>query len=430
MKKIYTIIVFCLIVLLSIVTVDAQVDIDAEHRPRTEFRQGFNQPLADSLKAGFASLQRTRLNFNYTSSILNARITLQDSRVFGETSTKQPASATSGSIGIYEAWSELLLFSGTRFKIGRQEIQFEDGRLFSSSPWSNTGNSHDLMQLKYNCDGFSTELGYAFNNQNVQNVDSSFYNINKTYKQLAFFHVSKSLLPGLEMSLLEVSEGFNTSKANLDLYYRNTLGGTVNFKKDHLPLTAFLTAYYQSGKSSSTIDLSAYLLALKTTFTFTPKIKLTAGFDFMSGSESTLEAGKTHTFNKLPYATNHAFYGYMEYWGSIPKGGLVKYFVGSNFKLTEKLSSDFTWYSFNLDKAMTVASSEVKGNIGSELDAVFNYKVSPIVSVQFAWCSYFANTNTNILKFEKTTVATKFSQFAYLMFTIKPEFYSTLAVLN
>jgi hypothetical protein len=111
-----------------------QVTIDAELRPRSEFRSGFNQPLADTLKSAFVTQQRTRLNFNYNGGVLNARITLQDARVFGETDTKQPTSATTGSIGIYEAWAEALLFPGTSFKIGRQGVQFEDGRIFALSP--------------------------------------------------------------------------------------------------------------------------------------------------------------------------------------------------------------------------------------------------------------------------------------------------------
>jgi hypothetical protein len=199
----------------------AQAIIDAEFRPRTELRSGFNQPLADTLKPSFVTQQRTRLNFNYTGEQLNARITLQDARVFGETDTK---GSSTGTLGIYEAWTELLLFNGIRFKIGRQGIQFEDGRLFSLSPWSNTGNSHDLMQLLYKRDGLDVQLGYAYNNQKALNADSVYYSVSKMYKQLAFLHLTKTLTIGLDLSLLGVDEGFQTSKTNLDLYHRYTIG--------------------------------------------------------------------------------------------------------------------------------------------------------------------------------------------------------------
>lgn len=418
------IIAFIVLILYNMMS-SAQIIVDGEFRPRTELRSGFNQPLADSLKAGFASLQRTRLNLIYSSEVLNAKITLQDARVFGETTTKQPASATSGSLGVYEAWAEMLVFQGASFKIGRQEIHFEDGRLFSRSPWSNTGNSHDLMQFIYQSGFINGELGFAYNNQKVSNADTSFYSVSKTYKQLAIIHLTKNLTPGLTMSLLGVDEGTQTSKTNLDLYHRYTAGGTLFFKKEKVPFTGFFTGYYQTGKSTATVDLSSFLLALKTTYTFTPKVGITTGLDYLSGSESTLESTKTHTFNKLPYGVNHSFNGYMEYWASLPKGGLVNYFAGANLKLSKRFSSDITWYGFSLDKPMTVSSIEVKGSIGSEIDAVFNYKLSSVTAIQFAWCGYFANDNTNLLKFKTIEVNTKFPQFAYVMFTIKPQFFKS-----
>jgi len=407
-----------------------QVTIDAEFRPRSEFRGGFNQPLADTLKSSFVNQQRTRLNFNYNGGILDARIILQDARVFGETDTKQPATATTGSIGIYEAWTELLLFSGTSFKIGRQGVQFEDGRLFSLSPWSNTGNAHDLIQLAYTKGGFSGQLGYAYNNQKALNADTTYYTVSKMYKQLAFLHLTKTIVPGLDLSLLGVDEGFVTSKTNLDFYHRYTVGGTVTLKKDKVPFTAFFTGYYQTGKSAATVDLSAFLLALKANYAFTEKLGAIAGLDYLSGSESTIEATKTNTFNKLPYGVNHSFNGYMEYWGTLPKGGLINYFGGATAKINNRLSTDITYYGFLLDKPMTVSSTEVKGSIGSELDVVFNYKLSAATAIQFAWCGYFANDNTNLLKFKKAEVSTKFPQFAYLMFTIKPQLYKTPAPAN
>jgi len=430
MRNVYTIVILGLMLLMGLSRAEAQVTIDAEFRPRTELRQGFSQPLADTLKNGFVTQQRTRLNVNYSGGQLNARITLQDSRVFGETDTKQPSTATTGGVSVYEAWTELLLFPGTSFKIGRQGVQFEDGRLFSLSPWSNTGNSHDMMQLMYGRDGMSAQLGYAYNNQKAYNADSSYYSVSKTYKQLIFLHATKTLMQGLDMSLLGIDEGMENSKTDLDLYHRYTLGGTLTFKKEKVPFTAFFTGYYQTGKSTSTIDLSAYLLALKATYTFTPKIGATAGVDYFSGSESTLESTKTHTFNKLAYGVNHSFNGYMEYWGTLPKGGLINYFAGANLKFSNRLTSDITWYGFSLDKAMTVSSTEVKGGIGSELDVVFNYKVSSVTAIQFAWCGYFDNDNTNLLKFKTTDVSTKFPQFAYVMFTIKPQFYKTPAPAN
>jgi len=425
MRKVYALFILGLILLISFSECYSQVTIDAEFRPRFEYRAGFNQPLADTLKSALVTMQRTRLNFNYTSGLVNAKLTLQDARVFGETDTKQPASATTGSLGVYEAWAELLVYSGTSLKIGRQNVQFEDGRLFSLSPWSNTGNAHDLAQLRYQMDGLDIQLGYAYGNQKVLNADTAYYSVSKMYKQLVFLHLSKTILSGLDLSLLGIDEGFQKSKTDKDLYHRYTTGGTLTFKNDKLPLNLFATGYYQSGKSAPTVDLDAMLLALKANYTFTEKIGALAGVDYFSGSESTLASTKTNTFNKLPYGVNHSFNGYMEYWASLPKGGLINYFGGMNLKLNKKLSSDVTYYAYSLAKDMKVGTTDIQKNIGSEIDVVFNYKFSPESTIQFAWCGYFVNDGTKMLKYKTTTIDTKFPQYAYVMLTIKPQFYKT-----
>lgn len=427
MNRTFTILSIGFIGSLSFSKTYGQVTIDAEIRPRSEYRSGFNQPLPDTVKSAGFTLQRTRLNLNYSSGLINARMVLQDSRVFGETDTKQPSTASNGSLGIYEAWAEMLLFSGTSFKIGRQTIHFEDGRLFSISPWSNTGNSHDLAQLRYVGSRFEAQLGFAYNNQKACNADTSFYSISKMYKQLAFLHLTKTISSGLDLSLLAVDEGFEKSKKDQDLYHRYTTGGTLLLKKDKLPLSIFATAYYQFGKSTSTVNLNAYLVALKANYAFSDKMSGLIGIDNYSGSESTLGSTKTNTFNKLPYGVNHSFNGYMEYWATLPKGGLTNYFGGINLKMNKKLSSDITWYGYNLVKNMKIGTSDVQKNIGSEIDVVLNYKFSPEAMIQMAWCGYFVNDGTKVLKYKTTTVETKFPQYAYVMLTVKPQFYKTPA---
>lgn len=430
MKKTYILLFVELISILTFSESFGQTNIDAEFRPRSEFRQGFSQPLPDTLKSAFVIMQRTRLNFNYKNSNLSARLVLQDSRVFGETGIRQPASATTGSIGLYEGWAELLLFSGSSFKIGRQGVQFEDGRLFSLAPWSNTGNSHDLAQIRYSATGLDAQLGFAFNNQKALNADSSHYNVSQMYKQLAFLHITKTIASGLDLSLLGVDEGFMTSKENLDLYHRYTTGGTILFKKDKQPLSIFFTGYYQFGKSAPAVSLNAFLLAIKANFRFTEEVGGLAGIDYYSGSESALPSTKTNTFNKLPYGVNHAFNGYMEYWAGLPKGGLVNYFGGVNLNLNKKLSSEITYFGFRLANDMKIGTTQVQKNIGSELDIALNYKFSPEIAIQLAWCTYIVTKGTEMLKFKSTNVQSKFPQYAYLMLTIRPRFYKTPTEIN
>ena len=58
--------------------------LGAEYRPRAEVRSGYSQPLAESLSPDLLMMQRVRLNAAYQSKWMNARLSLQDARVFGQ----------------------------------------------------------------------------------------------------------------------------------------------------------------------------------------------------------------------------------------------------------------------------------------------------------------------------------------------------------
>jgi hypothetical protein len=444
MKEIGLVICFTSLCLAS--TSAQKVTIDAEFRPRAEYGQGFKSPLKEDYNASGIILQRTRLGASYETNWLNTRITLQDSRTFGEVDTKQPTSATTGSVSVFEAWADLLVLPGTSFKIGRQGLQFEDGRLFSLSSWSNTGISHDLAQLMYSMPGLSAELGYAYNNKTAIYSDTLAYNSSSVtmYKQLAFLHLTKSITNSLNFTLLGVDEGFQTQKSTTELLlnHRYTTGGTVSLKNDSLPFGFLFTGYYQFGKgfysdkniakSTSTVkDLNAFLLAIKANYDITKKIGVNAGIDYFSGSKSDIDTLKTNTFNKLPYCGNHTFDGGMEYWSTIPSGGLINYSAGLTYKFNDKLNVAGTYLinflarDMKIKNAATKQTEFVQNNLGSEVDLILNYKFSPETAVQLGWSTYFVTNGTKLLKYKDTSASMQFPMYAYLMLTIKPKFFTS-----
>ncbi|MEG1685874.1 MAG: hypothetical protein RR319_08045, partial [Bacteroides sp.] len=102
----------------SNITAQQEVNLDAEYRPRVEYRDGYSAPRKESQSPDVLMLQRVRLNANYRSALINARLSVQDSRVFGETNTKGDAVAKTGdapSLFLYEAWAELVLPKGIAF---------------------------------------------------------------------------------------------------------------------------------------------------------------------------------------------------------------------------------------------------------------------------------------------------------------------------
>lgn len=420
-----------------------KVTIDAEIRPRTEFRDGFSSPLVrganiEKNRPAALMLQRTRLGFGYESNSLNAKVTLQDARIFGDADLKgtQLQADTANTFALYEAWAELLILPRTSFKIGRQPLNFEDGRLFSASAWSSTGNAHDLAQLKYSIHGFDAQLGYAYNNNQITSYDAQ-YNQSTMYKQFMFLHGTAKIVKGIDLSFLGVDDGFqensktgstSSSKTDLNLYHRYTYGGTLSLKSDSLPVSAFLTGYYQTGKTSQAVNLEAYMVAAKINYDVTKKLSSNAGVDYFSGSKTTMDVTHSqHTFQKL-YGANHSFNGFMEYWAKLPKGGLINYYGGLSYKFTNKLSTDANYYAFFLARDMVVTDKAttkkvgVQNNLGSEIDIVLNYKMSAETALQLGWCHYLITDGTTLLKTSDSRSSFKMPQYAYLMLTIKPKF--------
>ena len=419
MKHFFTLTLLCLLVLGLRPASAQEVLIDGEFRPRFEYRQGFKAPLPDSLQAVGIGLQRTRLGAAYKSNDLMGQFTIQDCRIFGATDTKNTAS-----LGVYEAWAELLLLRGFSVKIGRQGVQLEDGRLFSTGPWSNTGTAHDLAMFKFATSTFKANLAVGYSNPS-DDLSEGVYSISGMYKNIEFLWLQKTAMAGLNVSLLGVNEGFQSGTTPTllkQMYFRKTVGGTIELKNDSIPLSFLITMYHQLGQSAATTNLNANLFAIKATNKFSSSFALTLGADYYSGTSPNTASNQNNTFNKL-YGVNHIFNGYMEYWGTLPKGGLIDYFGGISYPGAGKLGAEATFHKLSLAQDMVVSKQTVNHNLGSELDLVINYKVNKISALQFGYCMYYLSDATKAIK--NITVDNQLPQYTFLMLTIKPQFFKT-----
>ncbi|NJO93060.1 MAG: alginate export family protein [Chloroflexia bacterium] len=320
MKKL--IIVFALFVLTALVkNLSAQVSLDAEFRPRTEFRNGFRKPLADTLWPAFVTFQRTRLTADYKSKVINTRITLQDSRVWGKSDTK----TSDSKIEVYEAWAEYLLTSGISAQFGRQPLKYDDQRLLGAANWSNTGLAHDVLLLKVKPrKSFQVHLGAAYNNSKDTLLEVA-YTTKQMYKTMGFMWLSKSFGNGITLTAINILEGLQKTKNYQVVYPRNTSGANVVFQSDSSRFTGTAFLYVQNGRSSSFEKLKAYAFSAKAGYKMNKYLMASAGIDYYSGTSPTVIAGESNTFNKL-YGANHSFNVYMEYFQAIPKAGLTGLF--------------------------------------------------------------------------------------------------------
>jgi Alginate export len=431
---------FCMfsLMLLSMISLQAQTTIEGEFRPRSEFRNGFRKPLADTLKPAFLTTQRTRLSAGYKTGGLTTMLTLQDARVFGASDVKSNVSK----IEIFEAWADLVLTPGVSLQIGRQKLKYDDQRVFGESNWSNTGQSHDIALLKYTSKTFQAHLGYAYNNSKDTLLEIN-YSVSKMYKSMGFFWLSKDFGKGLSATAIGISEGLQNTDNYKKTFHRNTLGANLVLQNELSRFGFKASGYYQFGNSNANdtakliknttyADLSAYLLAIKATYKLNALLVLQGGIDRFSGTGSSTTNNKSYTFNRL-YGTNHSFGGNMEFFVTLPKAGLNDYYAGVSYQTNKKLSFDFNLHFFSLDKDMSystkakngiVTKTDVKSFIGTETDLVVNYKLSKESVIQAGY-SVFLNSASTKDYFKMENTATHTPQWVYLMFTIKPQFYKS-----
>lgn len=95
---------------------NSQFVLSGEFRPRFEFRDGHKQLMNEDENPTLIMTQRSRLNFGYNNQKISTKLSLQDVRIWGETSSKEDVPG----VHVIEAWTELLFNQYLSLKLGRQ----------------------------------------------------------------------------------------------------------------------------------------------------------------------------------------------------------------------------------------------------------------------------------------------------------------------
>ena len=138
------------------------LSFDLSYMTRGEIRNG-GLVKGDESADDFAAflLGRTRLGLKYEGQGISSRLTAQHSGTWG--------SQGGGTLGIYEAWVQLQSRQGLFVRVGRQNLSYDDQRIFGSDDFSMTGMSHDVLKAGFEGNGHKFHVFAAFN-QNGENT--------------------------------------------------------------------------------------------------------------------------------------------------------------------------------------------------------------------------------------------------------------------
>ncbi len=423
------------------------VKVDGEIRPRAELMDGYKKLPATDAKAAFAISQRTRFNAFYGSKLFKAYISMQDVRTWGD--IPQLDKGGSNSFAIHQAWGEYFFNEKFSFKVGRQELVYDDSRMLGNVGWAQQARSHDLGLFKFEQENLKVHLGLAFN-QNSKPDFGTYYTVAKNYKAMQFLWVHTKIgKSGLSFLFLnngmESANGTDSITGNVNAYqtlYSQTIG--ARFTPTLGPVKLAAAAYYQMGKvSADTNSLSALYFALEASFKASDVMTIIAGFEYLSGrslKDATENPDQFKSFTPL-YGTNHKFNGHMDYFyvgNHTNSVGLIDLYATVKLKFGKwsvfatphyfmaaadvyKVKASTAKSDFNEDSYETMS----KG-LGIEVDMGVGYAPQKNMKL-IVGISEMIGTETlgHVQGYSSTDAYSANGTWAYLMFVFKPNFYTS-----
>jgi hypothetical protein len=420
MKKISLLVVLMVVVASKLF---AQFTLSGELRPRLELRHGYAKLAGENDQMAAFISQRNRINLLLQEEKFTAFVRFQQIGVWGDVGTLQFRPG----IGLQQAYVDLKLNPQFRIKAGRQELVYDNQRLFSLNNWRQPGRSHDALVLKYQQGDWKLHLGGAFNQTN-ENVFGTWYDnaqadIANNYKSLSYLWINHNT-ERLNISGLAVMDGFEQLQPDTSLNMRFTTGGSIVYQVGIYKLELF--SYYQAGKNKTGRDINAWYINFAGGLKPVQRMQMTAGIEIFSGNDFTQQQEKYKAFDPL-YGANHGNNGHLDYFTNIPvhtKGaGLVNGYLKLNFALSEKTHLKADYHYFALQNNLVDAGNNTMENyLGSEIDLSIQLAITKQANVQFGYSTMFT---TESMEFIKGGSHKEPIHWGWVMLTVKPVFFST-----
>ena len=353
----------------SLLIAQDNLKVNAQVRPRFNFDdKDFNS----NTDANSYTELRTRLGVAYSPvADLKGFIQLQDSRLYG---TEASTMANSANIDIHQAYFKIDNFFKLPFylKVGRMELSYGSQRLIGAVGWHNVGRSFDGSILSLQTKSIDVDFITARTNESGNagdSLDTFLYSAYGNLKVIKKLNIQPFII------------GESTTKTD---FARYTVGVYIGCKDKKKAFQQELDAAYQLGTWDATTDISAFMVAYNLGYTFKSKIKpmIGAGVDYLSGDDGA-DADKYKVFNTL-FATNHKFYGYMDYFLNIPKHtlglGLMDIHAKASILPFNKFKVALAYHIFNANADYTLIDGSTSTSFGSEMDLTLAYKYNSNVN--------------------------------------------------
>lgn len=412
MKRIFLFITFIIIT----TNIKAQLKVDAEYRPRFEFRDGYGTLKTEDTNPAYFVTQRTRLNLNHIYENLTSRLSIQDYRVWGDSKLK----SDDPGISVFEAYFKLNLNDFWSVTAGRQSFNVDNKRLFSAANWNQVSLSHDGVSLDLMKENFNFKMLTAFNQAQTTNFGTDYSAQIKNYKFLNLIWLEKKF-EDLTLANLTITDGYQKEGTTNTDYYRLTTGAIIKYKKTSNDIQ--LRGFYQTGKNNTGQDVNAYYASADYMHKFESIFDLSVGFELMSGNDFTDTLNlKDNAFDIL-YGSKHAYNGIMDYFSTpntTKNAGLFDGYVKVDVTKIENWKLSVNYHYFALANKYVYENEEQDKFLANEIDFMARWKMNDIINLQMGYGMLFGGKT---LEYIKGAEGEGLQHYFFTMITVKPTFF-------
>ncbi|HEY1170889.1 MAG TPA: alginate export family protein [Verrucomicrobiae bacterium] len=407
-------------------------DIGAQVRLRYEVKDNFviaGAPGSLDFRANNADvdnsylLTRVRPRVGYTGEWFSAMVEGRHSSSTGDDRNPNPES--DGPMDLHQAF--VTIGNHKEFpvslKVGRQELSYGDERLVGAFAWNNIGRTFDAAKLRWQNPWFAADI---FTSRLVVPDDNNF-NVSNEYETFSGIYATTKKIPKQSTDIYFLARNANAQSPSLqlgnlvptpsarDIYTIGIRGksnpGEIGNWDYTYELMGQFGHFNDTALPAATASLSHEAYAVFagggytwTEMSMTPRVGLE--YNFATGDSNPTD-GKHETFENL-FPTNHKFYGFMDF---VSLQNIHNVRLQSSIKplprLTILLEGQFFWLADTSDNFYTVAGARRGGiaatpggtgyginpsyssYVGSEVDFVVTYAVSPHITVEAAYAHFF-----------------------------------------
>ena len=392
-----------------------QFDITADYRVRYEMRNGYATLKPDTVNPANFITQRARITFDYSTKNIKLRFSPQNVKVWGDIATTSKNDLYNS---FHEASGEILFNKYYSFKVGRQELDYDDARVLGNVDWAMQARSHDALLLKIKPDSNNTiHAGFALNANKETNFQENY--IVGQYKALQFLWYHNNI-KNWRVSILLLNNGMPYIVDSKEkIAYSQTVGGSISYKKNKFRTE--ISAYLQKGKLGLNI-VNASNFSLKTNYKITDNLITEFGVEYLSGKATNDNSPDIKSFNPL-YGTNHKFNGYMDYFfvgNHLYTVGLTDIYLNAIFE-KNKFSATLTPHYFAGAANLYNGNVKMDKYLGTEADFTLGYKLNENIKIDVGYSQIFAAESMEVLKGGNKSNA---NNWFYLMLKINPKVFS------